>query len=54
MKIEVYKSGGQWYWRVRAANGNVLADSSEGYKNLSDCKSMARKVTRRFLVVVIK
>ena len=28
---------GDWRWRVRAANGNILADSSEGYTNRLDC-----------------
>jgi uncharacterized protein YegP (UPF0339 family) len=32
--IEVFRSAkdGQWYWRVKAANGRVVA-ASEGYKD---------------------
>jgi len=28
---------GEWRWRLKAANGRILADSGEGYKNVSDC-----------------
>jgi uncharacterized protein len=28
---------GEWRWRLKASNGKVLADSGEGYVNLSDC-----------------
>jgi len=30
--------GGEWRWRVTARNGRCLSVSSEGYKNLGDCK----------------
>jgi len=37
-KPDFYKdASGQWRWRVVAANGEVVADSAEGYKRLSDC-----------------
>lgn len=26
----------QWRWRLRAANGHVIADSGEGYNNRGD------------------
>lgn len=35
--FERYKSGDEWYWRLRAANGEPIADSGEGYKEKSDC-----------------
>lgn len=28
---------GEWRWRLRAANHEPIADSAEGYKQLSDC-----------------
>lgn len=28
---------GEWRWRLRAANGRIIADGSEGYKNKQDC-----------------
>jgi uncharacterized protein YegP (UPF0339 family) len=28
---------GEWRWRLKASNGRILADSGEGYKNLTDC-----------------
>ena len=38
MTYHYYKDKkGEWRWRLKAANGRILADSGEGYKNLSDC-----------------
>ena len=34
--FEVYEdSGGEWRWRLRHRNGNILADSGEGYSSRS-------------------
>lgn len=34
--VEVYQRvgvwGGEWFWRLKASNGRILADSAEGYK----------------------
>lgn len=36
--LEVYPDGkGEWRWRLRAANGEVVADSSEGYSDRVEC-----------------
>ena len=40
MRYEVYRdTANEWRWRFRAANGNIIAVSSEGYINKSDCLS---------------
>jgi uncharacterized protein YegP (UPF0339 family) len=36
MQFELYKSGTEWRWRLRAANNKIVA-SGEGYKNREDC-----------------
>ncbi|HYD67601.1 YegP family protein [Azospirillum sp.] len=28
---------GEWRWRLKHSNGNIIADSGEGYKNKEDC-----------------
>lgn len=33
----MYQTGGQWRWRLRAANNKIIADSGEGYNNEADC-----------------
>ena len=43
MKFEIYRSGEsllslQWRWRLVAANGEVVADSAEGYVSKFDCE----------------
>ncbi|UWG47788.1 DUF1508 family protein [Halanaeroarchaeum sp. HSR-CO] len=37
--FEVYEdAGGQWRWRLRHDNGNIIADSGEGYATLQKAK----------------
>ena len=39
MRFEMYKGhDGQWRWRLRTTNGNVVADSAEGYEHRGDCE----------------
>jgi uncharacterized protein YegP (UPF0339 family) len=38
MKFEIYRSKGEWRWRLKARNGKTIA-SGEGYKNKADCVS---------------
>lgn len=46
MKIVMYRdTAGEWRWRAVAANGNILADSGEGYKRRIDCLSGLETVT---------
>jgi uncharacterized protein len=35
MKFELYKSGAEWRWRLKAGNGEIIA-SGESYKNRQD------------------
>jgi uncharacterized protein YegP (UPF0339 family) len=38
MVYYVYKGrDSQWRWRLVAGNGRIIADSSEGYWNKTDC-----------------
>ena len=39
MRFEIYReAGGDWRWRLRTQNGNVIADSAEGYRQRADCE----------------
>jgi len=39
MKYEIYKdTRGEWRWRLKASNGQIIATSGEGYHNRSDCE----------------
>ncbi|WP_375410373.1 YegP family protein [uncultured Methylobacterium sp.] len=39
MRFELYRdAGGEWRWRLRVQNGNVIADSAEGYARREDCE----------------
>jgi uncharacterized protein YegP (UPF0339 family) len=37
MKYQVYDSGGQYRWRLIAANNRIIANSGESYFNKADC-----------------
>ena len=38
MTYEYYKDHkGEWRWRLKAANGRIIADSAESYKEKEDC-----------------
>ncbi len=37
MQFELYKSGLYWYWRLRAANNEIIAQG-EGYHNKNDAQ----------------
>jgi uncharacterized protein len=46
-RVELYRSGliyKEWRWRFRAWNGNIVADSAEGYKRRIDARKMAERL----------
>lgn len=42
----------QWAWRLRAANGRILAVSGEGYNNRADCEHIVEQFRAGFTVNV--
>ena len=36
MTFELYRESGEWRWRLRAGNHEIIA-SGESYKNKADC-----------------
>lgn len=43
--IELYEdNAGQWRWRLVAENGNIIADSGEGYASKSNAKRAIESV----------
>ena len=61
MKFEIYRSGDsllslQWRWRLVAANGEVVADSAEGYVSKFDCEyaiGLVRSTSQSTPIVVV-
>lgn len=57
-QIELYKSpqskpSQRFWWRVRAANGKVLADSGEGYSRPSKARRAALLLSKTFATLPI-
>lgn len=43
-KVEYYQDKkGEWRWRRKAVNGQVIGAASEGYKDKSDCQKNANR-----------
>jgi len=43
-KFEVYQDKrGEWRWRRKASNGQIVGASSEGYKKRSDAEANAAR-----------
>jgi uncharacterized protein YegP (UPF0339 family) len=46
-QFEIYQDGQRQYrWRLRAENGEVIADGSEGYVSRADCEHGIELVKR--------
>jgi uncharacterized protein len=44
-KVAFYKDAkSEWRWSLIALNGNVVADSSEGYANKADCQNEWKRI----------
>lgn len=42
---EIYQdAAGEWRWRRKAANGEIIADSSEGYNSKWNAERAAQRV----------
>jgi uncharacterized protein YegP (UPF0339 family) len=47
LKFEVYEDNKKEYrWRLKAANGQVIGASSEGYKAKSDCEKATEEIKK--------
>lgn len=58
-RLEVYRSKAterkqRWHWRAVASNGNILADSAEGYVTRSKCKRAIYALQKAFANFPIK
>lgn len=52
---ELYKDDAdEWRWRLVSDNGNIVAASSESYKNYSDIHEMVRKIGPFHEIRIIK
>lgn len=48
MKFELFKDGDSyrpdWYWHLKAKNGNIIATGAEGYRNRSVMVRTMRRI----------
>jgi uncharacterized protein YegP (UPF0339 family) len=49
MKFEIYQGAdGQWYWRLVARNGKIIADGCEGYKQKRSVTAACHRLEKAF------
>jgi len=52
--VEVYRDAkDEWRWRLLADNGEIVADSAEGYKVEADCLHGLRVATKLLVEAAI-
>lgn len=44
LTITIYRSKDGWRWRMKASNGNIVADSAEAYVSERNAKRAAARV----------
>ena len=45
MKFHIYQdANNEWRWRLKAANGKIIADSGEGYTTERECLADIERV----------
>jgi len=53
MKVIVYRDkSGDWRWKLVAENGEVIADSGEGYRNKNYAIKQAKKINTTAELVI--
>lgn len=48
-----HRTFGLWYWRLRSANGRIVADGAEGYATKGNARRAADRVESIFQGVVL-
>lgn len=52
MHIEYFLgTGGQWFWRIVAGNGRIIADGSEAYQKKSNVIRACKKMQALMMVI---
>jgi len=47
LKFEIYQDNAKEYrWRLKSANGSILATSGQGYKAKADCKNGVERIRK--------
>lgn len=55
MTFHIYKDHkGEWWWRLKAANGDDIADSNKGYSSKQDCRSAIELVSGTSNIPVVE
>ncbi len=48
LEFSIYPDkAGKWRWRLESVNGNILADSGEGYSQKSTCVKIVLRLKER-------
>lgn len=51
LTVHVYKSAGSWRWRLKSANGRIVADSAEAYVTKRGADRAAGVLSNALIVI---
>jgi uncharacterized protein YegP (UPF0339 family) len=51
LTLTIYQSSDGWRWRLKAANGRIVADGGEAYKSRANAIRAARRLQTALIVV---
>lgn len=52
--VAKFREGELWYWRLQAANGEIVADGSEGYSTEAEARAAVARLKRIARVASIR
>lgn len=53
-KVEIYQDEeNEWRWRAKSNNGEIVAESGEGYTGIGHCKEMATEMFPTAVVHIV-
>jgi uncharacterized protein YegP (UPF0339 family) len=55
MTYQIFRDAhGEWRWRLKAANGRIIANSSQGYRRKQDCLDDINRIKKNSETSVVE
>lgn len=52
MKVEIYEdAAGEWRWRLKAANGHIVANGGEGFVTKHTCRESVETIGENLMEI---
>lgn len=54
MKLSIYKTRGEWRWRITARNGKIVAASSESFKRKAGAERNLNSTLNHLMALLVQ